>query len=229
MHHIARILSVEKTKARGRLSQNGVKFRTLCARCNNKFLGANYDPAFNDFSMRVGSYLKSSLALPPISYVRGKPQKIARSLLGHMSAQGVDRYLKGPHTEDIRDYFLDMAKPLPSYLDIYYWVYPYQTQVLVRDVVLKDLRLEDNAYIWIMKFFPLAFLIVWDKPKGYDYNHFPNLAKWAGLAIDDEVDMPVQLSRIPHERWPEAPEQHTFLMYGEGAMGAVVKGRIITT
>src|SRR2546422_2619722 len=226
MHHIARILSVPKPTSGGLFSQDGVKFRTLCARCNNQLLGASYDPAFNEFSRAVGLFLKSALTLPPITYVKGKPQKIARSLFGHLSAQGVDRYLKGPHTEDVRDYFLDPARPLPNYLDIYYWIYPYQTQVLVRDAVLKDLRYEDNAYILIMKFFPLAFLVVWDKPKGYDYNRFPNLAKWGQLGIDDTVDMPVQLSIVPHERWPEAPEDHTFVMYGEGAMGAFLKGKV---
>jgi hypothetical protein len=190
-------------------------------------LGASYDPAFNEFSQVVGQFLKSTLSLPSITYVKGKPQKIARSLLGHLSAQGVDRYLKGPHTEDLRDYFLDPSKHLPNYLNIYYWVYPYRTQVLVRDAVLKNLHHKEQAYIWLMKFFPLAFLVVWDNPKGYDYNEFPNLAKWSAAGIDDVVDLPVQLSVMPHERWPEAPENHTFLVYGEGAMGAFPRGKVI--
>jgi hypothetical protein len=227
MHHIIGVLSVAKPMSGGRLSQDGVKFRTLCARCNNGLMGGSYDPAFNEFSRAVGLFLKSTLTLPPITYVKGKPQKIARSLLGHLCAQGVDRYLKGPHTEDLRDYFLDSAKPLPSYLDVYYWVYPYRTQLLVRDAVLKDLHHQDPAYIWIMKFFPLAFLVVWDNPKGYVYQQFPNLGKWRQLGIDDEVDLPVQLSVVPHERWPEAPTDHTFVMYGEGAMGAFPKGKIV--
>src|SRR5690349_372794 len=92
MHHIVRVLSVAKPASGGRISQDGVKFRTLCSRCNNGLLGANYDPAFNEFSRAVGLYLKSTLTLPPITYVKGKPQNIARSLLGHLSAQGVDRY-----------------------------------------------------------------------------------------------------------------------------------------
>jgi hypothetical protein len=227
MHHIARILNVARPSPGGRFSQDGVKFRTLCARCNNEFLGAKYDPAFNEFSQAVGLFLKSSLVLPPVTYVKGQPQKIARSLFGHLSAQGIDRYLKGPHTDDLRDYFLDPTRPLPDYWNIYYWVYPYQTQVLVRDAVLKDLRCEDNAYIWIMKFFPLAFLMVWDDPKGYGYSQYPNLMKWRHIAIDDTVDMPVQLTVVPHERWPEAPTEHTFLMYGEGAMGAFAKGKVL--
>lgn len=223
MHHIVSLLSAEKPGSRGRISQDGVKFRTLCGRCNNTMLGANYDLAFNDFSQRVASFLKTSIALPQTMYVRGRPQKIARSLIGHLCALGVDRYRKGPHTEDIRDYFLEPAKPLPNYLDIYYWIYPYNTQVLVRDAGLRDLRAQDPAAIWLMKFFPIAFLIVWDKPKGYDYTQFQNLAAWEHLDIDDEVEMPIHLNVVPHQRWPEAPEEHSFLLYGDAAMGVLEK------
>lgn len=107
MHHIAALLCADKQRSRGRVSQNGVKFRTLCGRCNNSLLGTNYDPAFNDFSQRVSSYLKTALALPTIMHVRAKPHKIARSLIGHLCALGVDRYQKGPKTEDLREYLLD--------------------------------------------------------------------------------------------------------------------------
>lgn len=219
MHHIANILSAEKPGVHGRVSQNGVKFRTLCGSCNSSLLGANYDVAFNDFSQKVASYLKTTVALPNTMYVRGKPQKIIRSLLGHLSALGIDRYKKGAHTEVIRDYFLDQSQALPNCMDIYYWIYPYRIQVLVRDAVLRNLKVQETAYIWLMKFFPLAFLIVWDHPNGYDYPQFPNLAHWGRLGIEDEVELPIQLSVVPHERWPEAPEEHSFLIYGEGAMG----------
>lgn len=223
MHHIVTALSAEQAGSRGRISQNGVKFRTLCGRCNNSLLGANYDIAFNDFSQRVASYLKASIMLPQAMRIRGKPQKIARSLIGHLCAMGVDRYQKGPHTEDIRDFFLDPAKPLPDYLDIYYWLYPYNTQVLIRDAGLRNLNVEDHAVIWLMKFFPLAFLVVWDKPKGYEYTQFPNFANWRNSNIEDEVEMPIGLNVIPHQRWPEAPEQNSFLLYGDAALGVIEK------
>ncbi len=157
-------------------------------------------------------------------HVRGKPQRIMRSLLGHIAAQGVERYKKGPHTEDLRDYILDETAPLMDYVDIYYWVYPYQIQVLVRDAVMRDLTIEDTAYIWLLKFFPIAFLVVWDKPVGYDYD-FPNLADYKGLAIDDEAEIPILLNKVPHERWPEAPDDRRFILYGEGAMGVQEKNK----
>lgn len=58
-------LGVERAKKSGRISQNGVKFRTLCARCNNKRLGIHCDPTLISFTRAIRSYLDSALHLPP--------------------------------------------------------------------------------------------------------------------------------------------------------------------
>lgn len=91
--------------------------------------------------------------------------------------------------------------------------------MLVRDAALRDLRAKDTALIWLMKFFPIAFLVVWDKPEGYEYRQLPNLASWSSLKSDEEAELPIYLRIVPHERWPEAPENHSFLLYGDTAMG----------
>lgn len=225
MNHITNLLSAERAGLRGRISQNGVKFRTLCNRCNNSLLGANYDIAFNDFSQNVSTYLNTSLTLPDTVHIRGKPQKIARALFGHLTAIGIDRYRKGPNTEDLKEWFLDEGKQMPSYLNISYWVYPYKTQVLIRDGGLRNLRVQDTAVIWLMKYYPVAFFMVWDKPAGYDYPELPNFNNWRTIGANSEVEMPIHLNVIPHQRWPEAPEDHSFCIYGEGAMGVTEKIR----
>lgn len=223
MHHIVNMVSAERPGSRGRISQNGVKFRTLCKKCNNELLGANYDVAFNDFSHKVSSYLTSQLRLPKVMYIKAKPQKIARSLFGHLSAIGVERYLKGPHTEDMKGWFQDESRNMPDYINIHYWVFPYKTQVPVRDAALRNLQVNDVALIWLMKFFPISFLMIWNNPEGYDYPQFPNFSAYRTLGADEETDMPINLNVVPHERWPEAPEDHSFLVYGEGAMGVTEK------
>jgi len=43
------------------ISQNGVKFRTLCGHCNNTQLGKKYDPVLNTFANDVSRYVHSSL------------------------------------------------------------------------------------------------------------------------------------------------------------------------
>ena len=80
-----------------------------------------------------------TLHLPPVINVRRKPQAILRTIVGHISAQGVNRYLKGPLTEKVRDYLLDTSKPFPSGLHAYYWAYPYKPHVMFRDAAYLDI------------------------------------------------------------------------------------------
>ena len=57
MHHLVQILGVEQPMAAGRVAQDGVKFRTLCKRCNSGLLGARYDPELIRFTNSIGMTL----------------------------------------------------------------------------------------------------------------------------------------------------------------------------
>lgn len=89
VHHITECLHLEKPKSKGRLLNNGVKYRTICSRCNNTLLGAEYDPEFISFVNQIGTYLKTELHLPPTLTVTTKPQRVIRALLGHLCAPPV--------------------------------------------------------------------------------------------------------------------------------------------
>lgn len=78
MVHLIQVLSAPGSMSRGRLSQDGVKFRTLCGRCNNDLLGSRYDPELIRLVNSVGTILKSSLQLPPRMNVPVVPQKVMR-------------------------------------------------------------------------------------------------------------------------------------------------------
>lgn len=223
MNNLVELLAAEPPGLRGRVSQNGAKYRTLCKRCNNEKLGLNYDPEFNRFVNAVGAYVNSAIALPKQMSVTAKPHKVARALIGHLMAQRVDGYKKGPNTEDIRDWFLDDQRPMPDYMKIYYWVYPYKTQVLARDATMYNLAAPEPAYFWLMKFFPISFLVIWDTPKGYDYTNLKSFEPFRALGADDEIEIPVDLTGLPHERWPEAPEDGRICAFGSGAIGVVEK------
>lgn len=219
LHHIVRLLSDETAPSKGRFSQNGVKYRTLCHRCNNTLLGTKYDPAFISFVNSVGTVLRSSLHLPNAILVQAQPQAILRSLIGHVSAQGVDRYLKGPLTEPVRDYFLDTSLPLPSGLRVFYWTYPHRPHVMARDAGYLDIPSGHSFAIWLLKFFPIAFLIVWGEPKGL---HYPihSLDVWRDSPFDTLVDLPITLRPVPPQFWPEAPSDESVLLYGQEAIFA---------
>lgn len=222
MNHIVEILAAEPPGNRGRVSQNGVKYRTLCHRCNNDLLGLNYDPEFNSFVNQVATLVQSSMSLPTVINITGKPQKIAKSLIGHLMAQRVNGYKKGAHTEPLRDWFLDINAPMPEYMQIVYWAYPYKTQVLARDAVMRELTSEDTAYFWIMKFFPIAFMVLWDNPQGYNFSQ-RTFDRYRDIGSDEEVEIPINITNLPHERWPEAPDDNRFCAFGSGAIGVMEK------
>lgn len=217
--HLSTLLADSPTSTKGRLSQNGVKYRTLCHRCNSSLLGAKYDPPFISFVNEIGLFLRSSVFLPPALMVRAQPQAILRSLLGHIAAQGVDRYLKGPLTEPIRDYILDESKPLPDGLSIYYWAYPHRPHVMFRDAAYLDIPSGETFSIWMLKFFPIAFVVTWGKPVGFEYTPH-TFEPWRSSPFSHIVDLPLTLRPVIPVFWPEAPTDRSILVYGQEAIHA---------
>ncbi len=136
-----------------------------------------------------------------------------------MAAQGVDMYAKGAITEHLRDYFIDETLPLPTLFNVYYWVFPYKGQVLVRDCAFVDLKVKEPVAIWLAKFFPIAFMVTIDEPAGYSFA-LPNLALWREYKIDDIVDVDVPLHSNIHQYWPEAPTETSIVVYGQEAIHA---------
>jgi hypothetical protein len=199
-------------------ANNGVKYRTLCARCNNDFLGGRYDPALIDFVNRVAGLLASNLSLPSKMTIPAKPGRIVRAVWGHLAAVGVDRYLKGPDTEALRDFFFDESLPVPTSINVYYWVYPYRRQVLIRDAGIIDMHGPMRATYWLMKFYPMAFA-VW-RPEGSYPLGFRDLAALCTSAPDAVVDVEVELARLPPELWLEAPTSTQGIMYGRDSVVA---------
>lgn len=217
LQHITSHLSLETPSGRGRLLQNGVRYRTLCHSCNNTYLGTKYDPPFIDFVNTVGSYLKTELYLPTSIDTEIEPQKIMRALLGHLSAQGVDRYDKGKDTLPIKNYFLDKSLPLPDFIRIYYWAFPFNNHVMVRDCSYLDLRANTPFIIWFVKFFPIAFMVTFRQPDEITLN-LSELSRWRNEPIDFKAVEKVRLRNLPPQFWPEAPSDMNLIMYGQEAI-----------
>lgn len=208
--------------------QNGVSYRSLCTHCNTEMLGGEYDPALAEFCARVRAIAESRLELPDALTVRVRPQRVIRSLLGHMAAQGVNRYLKGPITEPLRDYLLDSTAALPEAIRVYYWLYPFRGQVLVRDAVRIRMGSDDPILFWLLKFSPLAFMATFDET-GDAASRLTRLDPYGCEPIDTEVDVSLALRPLVHEFWPEAPDGDGAVMYGQQAHFAQpvnAKGRL---
>jgi|JI10StandDraft_1071094.scaffolds.fasta_scaffold427066_1 hypothetical protein len=203
LHHAIDALGAEPHKKDGRILQDGVSYRTLCSRCNSGLLGGRYDPVLIDFSAQVVSALESRILLQSIE-VKTKPQLLFRSIFGHLAAQGVDRYLKGPHTADWAAWFLAETLPMPARTDFYCWPYPYKRQSLRRDAVVLNFKTGKPCYYWLMKFYPIAFCI-WHEPDAAFPVHAANLSLFSRLGADDEAVITMPTYPVPHELVLEAP------------------------
>jgi hypothetical protein len=219
LHSIFQRITIDtENTQKPRFSQNGVKFRTLCKRCNNTLLGSLYDPALIAFVNSISSVLNSSLALPTVLPVRGQPQAIIRSVIGHLCAQGVDRYEKGPLTESIREYLLDKSLPLPVGIRLFYWAYPFRSHVMVRDAsCVIHFGVTQSFGTWFLKFFPVAFLLAWDGPDSLPFQTH-SFDVWRYSSFDTIAEIPITLHPITPEVWPEYPLRDSMIMYGDEAI-----------
>jgi hypothetical protein len=204
--------------------QAGVCYRTLCERCNG-LLGTNYDPALAEMCSQVRSAAGSSLVLPQQIQLQISPGAVMRSVLGHLAAQGVNRYAKGPITEPLRDYILDGSLPLPTSLRVYYWFYPYRRQVLIRDAALMSIKSDAVFGFWLLKFFPLAFFVALDEPGGplFRMAHFDAFRNPHANTVGQIY---LQVRNLVPSEWPERPDDDGAILYGQEAMVAEPVSRL---
>lgn len=224
VQHLHEALACESGARRYR-ANNGVRFRSLCARCNNEHLGANYDLALIEFSKRLSQAAMFSETLPSAFSIRGKPQKIARSVFGHLAAAAVDGYGKWKGYEELRDWFLSGKGALPADLSLHYWFYPFKPQVIVRGFGFTPMAGSQSIFVgWVIKFFPVAFLFVThDDGAKLD---LPEMGMDSALELDAEVELPISLRPVVQPNWPEAHAgEHGMVLSGDYAMRAVERPR----
>ncbi len=220
----------ESQRHKFRKFNDGVRFRSLCERCNRDLLGSQYDPELIRFVQAVTALSKSSLHIAGLQFVRIKPQRVMRSVIGHLCAQGVERYLKGDITDPLRDYMLDPTKPLPEMLSLHYWLFPHPTVVLTRDAVISNLATRQKSMLWIMKCFPLGFALT---DRDYEFDGVPPQLKmdpYRHKGVDDVVEVPIDLRSIPPRPFPEHPGNNSMIGYGPQstlASTSPIRGRVL--
>lgn len=219
MMNIVDLLCIQRPSKSTRFSQDGVKYRTLCGKCNSELLGLNYDPALVTLANNVRTYLDSALHLPAETGFKTKPNRLVRSVVGHLLAHGIGEHRNGLIIGRLTDYVLDDCLPFPEELKLYYWVYPYNDQVTIKCASVSHYW-DSFAVIMLMKFFPLSFFFVLDEPTDWRIP-FRRLDTMLSTRIDEEATISINFTDLPPQRWPEAPGKEGMAMYGEGATGAV--------
>ncbi|ODR97207.1 hypothetical protein AUC70_13190 [Methyloceanibacter stevinii] len=201
------------------ISQNGVKFRTICKKCN-EHLGAQYDATLNEFSRSVGLYLKSTLRLPMVLTHVTKPQRLLKAVLAHLVAAKVE--IEDTTFDQLaRTYALDPSAQLPDDIHVFYWVYPYDDLVVMRDFAMFVLSrsFDMPAVFQLMKCFPVAFLC----STASNYAGLNSLSAYRHCALDEEVEIPLRLFPVRERHWPETPDDryNKVIFGGASAMRSV--------
>lgn len=214
------MLSVPRPTKSSRISQNGVKYRTLCPDCNNRLLGINYDPSLIALTNTIKAFLTSRLSLPPSTHIQVKPGRLVRSVIGHLLAHGVDEHRTGTAINNLTDYFLDERAAFPKHIKLYYWIYPYSDQIILKGFSASLHYWHSFAVCMLLKFFPLSFFFVVDEPQAWRLP-FDRLDLALTQSIDDEGRLRLQFVDLPPQRWPECPTDAGLVMHTPGATAAI--------
>lgn len=149
------------------VSQNGLKYRTICSDCNSAL--ARYDLAFKKLLMDVKMLLKSSLILPNPIKINTYPVRIAKCVLGHLlAAKTNDCYTI--QDNQIRKYISDDNEKMPKDIRIFFWLYPYNCTIIKTDVCELNVVHGNTCFYSVLKSFPLAFVVVFDNSYVHNTN-----------------------------------------------------------
>ena len=219
---IMALLPSENSAKVGTTSQGGAHYRTLCGTCNNTLLGIHYDPALIDLSNAITGLAlgakRREIALPQIIYPFIKPQRIARSVVGHVLAGlAVEETTQGlfssPISDSLRSYFLNEAAGFPENLEIYYWVYPSRRQVLIKNIsksLINSSGEREVVFGHIFKFLPLGFWLVFDgSNQGSDL--VKPLIKDKTMDLNGVDQVEIDLHRVPPLDFPERPKENALV------------------
>lgn len=153
-------MSGETEKYNPFCSQNGIKYRSICAQCNNGIL-AKYDKALEEFVIKLKEILMSE---PDCTHkvISIRATAVAKSICGHLLAMK-DRY-DGQCLVDqaFRPFVLDPDKSPPQGYSLLLRYYPFSTVFFMRDAAILNISKREEipeGTISILSSFPLAFIL----------------------------------------------------------------------
>lgn len=199
-----------------KISQGGAHFRTVCKECNSGRLGTDYDPALIRLIGDVNKYMsllfRKRLTLPRHHRFRFQPQRVARSLLGHLLAANAVPELETNHTggpldKALRAYVMDPTAKLPHDVKIFYWFYPFRRQVIMKHTAMTEFGTGEILYGHILKFLPMGFWVVSGlTEQGAWKINMPTLLDDENLALDDERYLWLNFDSVRPASFPEQPD-----------------------
>jgi hypothetical protein len=203
-------ISSDRKEFRPGISQNDLKYRTICESCNNK-IGRLYDPVLIQFAQDVGQFLKSKLQFPDVLHVETRPTALIRAVVAHLLASSMhhDAGLGGQH---LNRFLFDQQASVPEQLSVFYWVYPYTSIAVVRDIAMPAVRGSFNEFggFNLLKFFPIAYLVT-DLPR---YENLTELTQFRLLPPAEQANVPIYLRSIKDSMWPDVVDSGNLIAGG---------------
>lgn len=203
------------------ISQDGLKFRTIC-RCCNSYLGTRYDDSFNKLMIDVKRIVTTSLLLPPIITIKTNPTKIIKSVLGHILASKTSN-CKTIIDNITRDYLFNDDAILSDDIKVYYWFYPYDCTIIRNDVFQFYPMLQQNIHYSLLKCFPLGFAVAHQS----ELNHnFYNLTSYNANDINKEVEIPLRIVNPFDWDYPERLSKNEIQLVSDDSNALIVTKKI---
>ena len=207
--------------------QSGIKYRTVCANCNNVVLGQN-DDAYKEFVLEV----RKQLAEIPSKYletgesqntivVKAKINRVLRSICGHFLAMKEFYDSETVTDRQLREYVLDTGSRLESFeeVNLFCWFYPYPTVFSFRDIVVtggQELS-HPKGFISGISSYPLGYLLSSIDESGC---YVDNLGVYSTTIIDEEVQICLHLNTVYYANTMLAKELNWPANISSGQLGA---------
>lgn len=207
----------DDSKPRVRLSQSGIRFKTICRSCNGRL--HDYDRKLIAFSRNILDELRRNQDDPAFNevIVDGYPNAVMRSILGHLLAAKVETDKTGVD-EKIRSFILDDSKSIPETVSVYYWFYPYPNVRIARDFV-RFFNNKQCGFNSVIKFPPVGFLVT-DLP---NIRGLENLNKFKDNGPDYKTKITLMLRPFNREGWPEeVGDDNPFTAFGKSFCNSLI-------
>jgi hypothetical protein len=198
------------------ISQNGVKFRTICDSCRSSV--AQYDRALQEFSDFVRRLHSTKVELLDRVEIECRPTAMIRSVLSHLLTVNLTGH-DGTFDSIARQVIQNKDMPIPRELNVYYWFFPAQHVVAIKSFSMYRVgRLVDAVGAFsLLKFFPLGFLV----SDLSSFEGLPSLSQWGSLPASAKATIPFDLKSRPRLAWPERPADETIIcINAEETIGA---------
>lgn len=178
--HITEQMGANSRLIKGVKSHNGSKFKTICSRCNNNYVGV-HDKEIGRVNALILKELRYLIYQPlkrdSIISVQVNVLSYAKGMIGHiLSATSVieckEPIVKSPYFDPLKAFVIGENEKLDSTHDIYYWFYPYSMHLSGKYVGFKSGS--NLSVLSILSFFPIAFMVT-KKGRGFSRRMLENL------------------------------------------------------